>query len=197
MDPMLPTTENGAIPFRDRADAGAWLARHLQGHVGEGAVLLAMPEGGEVVARAVADRTGLPLFTAPSGHVGGRLLLHGAMSRFRERTHADSMFTPGHSANTDSAEHRLDESLEHDGTAGLPRLQGRVVVVIDDGLSSDRDLQATVEHVVGERPKRIVLAAPVLPRDTVERLSSEVHDMVVLFQPAEFGLATQWYTEID
>src|SRR5262245_18247038 len=54
-----------------------------------------------------------------------------------------------------------------------PKLAGRTVVLVDDGLATGATMRAAVEAVRAQSPTRLVVAVPVAPPDTVARFKAE------------------------
>ena len=89
--------------------------------------------------------------------------------------------------------------------AGLPSLKlilsNRVprklktVVLVDDGIATGATVKAAVKYLKTKKLKRIVLAAPIAPRDTAERFQSMVDECVILETPDFFHAVGQFYKD--
>ncbi len=71
------------------------------------------------------------------------------------------------------------------------------MILVDDGLATGSTMRAAVAAVRQRNPQRIVVAVPVAPPDTAERLRQEVDDVVVLLTPAYFAAVGQWYADFS
>jgi predicted phosphoribosyltransferase len=76
----------------------------------------------------------------------------------------------------------------------LPALDGRDVVLVDDGLATGVTAEAAIAAVHRSGARRIVLAAPVSAADTAARLS-ELAEVVCLATPERFMAVGEWYEE--
>jgi len=72
---------------------------------------------------------------------------------------------------------------------------GRTVIVIDDGVATGFTITAALRSVRRRRPQKLILAVPVAPPDTVEKLSREADVLVCPLQPELFGAVGQFYDD--
>jgi putative phosphoribosyl transferase len=71
----------------------------------------------------------------------------------------------------------------------------RTAIVVDDGVATGATMRAALRAVRRRSPARLVLAVPVAPPDTVERLRGEVDELVCLSTPAYFGAIGAFYDD--
>lgn len=83
------------------------------------------------------------------------------------------------------------------GTRPLPRIEGRTVVLVDDGFATGSTMRAAARALRRMSPARLILAAPVGAPDTVESLRGEADDVVCLVVPATFRAVGLWYDDFD
>ncbi|WP_049573769.1 phosphoribosyltransferase, partial [Nonomuraea sp. SBT364] len=83
------------------------------------------------------------------------------------------------------------------GERPLPALEGREVVVADDGLATGATARAALRAVAAARPARVTLAVPVGARETVEAMRREADEVVVLCAPLDFRAVGQWYEHFE
>jgi len=83
------------------------------------------------------------------------------------------------------------------GDRTRPSLEGKTVIVVDDGIATGATVRAALMGVRLNKPERLVLAVPVAPPDTIERLRGEVDDIVCLSTPEGFLAIGQFYTVFD
>lgn len=81
------------------------------------------------------------------------------------------------------------------GERPKPQLQHRCIVLIDDGLATGATMRAAVAALRQLGPARIVVAVPVAPPDTVDRLRAEADEVVCLATPQPFFGVGQWYAD--
>jgi putative phosphoribosyl transferase len=71
---------------------------------------------------------------------------------------------------------------------GRPRvpLEGRTLIVVDDGIATGASVRAALKALRRRAPKALVLAVPVAPAETVEALRAEVDQLICLATPEPF-----------
>ena len=74
-----------------------------------------------------------------------------------------------------------------------PEIEGRTVIMVDDGLATGSTMRAAITAVKEQRPSQIVVAIPVAPRETCEDLEAEVDEVVCLQAPDPFVAIGVWY----
>ena len=81
--------------------------------------------------------------------------------------------------------------------AGRPprSLRNRTVVLVDDGLATGSTARAAIEVVRAQGAKRVVLAVPVAPKDTVRELRQIADAVVCVASPEPFRAIGQWYRD--
>jgi predicted phosphoribosyltransferase len=193
--------------FTDRADAGDRLGRRLDHLRASDPVVLGMARGGVPVAHRVASHLEAPLDVVlvrklghraqpelglgAIGEGGVRLLNEPLVSRLGVSTDEIDAIA---AAETAELERRL---RLYRGHRPLVPLDGRTVIVVDDGLATGFTALAAVASVRSRRPARIVIAVPVGSPGAVALLE-EVADTVLCLQPAaRFSGISQCYDDFD
>jgi putative phosphoribosyl transferase len=72
-------------------------------------------------------------------------------------------------------------------------IEGKTVILVDDGLATGSTMRAAVRALREQRPARIVVAVPVAPRQTCEQLAREADEVVCPRTPAPFLAIGIWY----
>ena len=75
------------------------------------------------------------------------------------------------------------------------RVDGRTAIVVDDGLATGATMKAALRALSTRGPKRLVMAVPVAPDDTLAEMASEADDIVCLETPAAFGAIGAFYED--
>jgi predicted phosphoribosyltransferase len=80
--------------------------------------------------------------------------------------------------------------------AAMP-LDRRTVIVVDDGVATGVTDTAALRAIRRRRPRRLVLAVPVCPPDSLARLRGEADDIVCLVAPPQLHGVGQWYRDFS
>ncbi|MFG1359505.1 phosphoribosyltransferase [Xanthobacter pseudotagetidis] len=195
------------MPFADRRDAGRRLAAALA-HLRDAApVVLALPRGGVPVAAEVAQALGAPLdlvLVRKIGVPGAEELAMGAVVDGaapvvvrNDDIIAAARVTP---ADFDAACARELKEIErrrarYIGTRRRAPIAGRTVVMVDDGIATGATVRAALKAVRARGPKRLVLATPVAPPETVDALTADADTVVCLETPEPFGAIGYFYDD--
>ncbi len=190
--------------YRDRAEAGAELAAHL-GDVDGDALIMAIPRGGIGVAAEVARVLGAELDVAVArkvGHPYNPELAVGAVGgdgipMFDERMLARMGLDRESLAATVEAEAAEVARREaaYRGDRPPPRVEGRTVVVVDDGVATGATMKAVLRQLRRANPARLICAVPCGPPETIAELAAECDEVVCPLQPAYFAAVGQWYDD--
>ena len=195
-------------PFDDRTAAGRALASSLRTYANRGdVVVLALPRGGVPVAFEVAGALGAPLdlfLVRKLGAPGHRELAMGAIASGGVRVLNDDVVrwygvTPSQIEAVTLEEQRELERREaayRDGHSALP-IEGRVVILIDDGLATGSTMRAAVQAVRQRGPAKVVVAVPIGARQTCEDLSRMADEVVCTRMPEPFAAVGQGYSNFD
>ena len=198
------------VPFADRDAAGAALADVLADHpelvVGE-PVVVALPRGGVPVAAPVARELHAPLdviIVRKLGVPGRSELAMGAIGEGGVRVLEPQVLSTWHI--TDAQLSAVDAHEEQElarraarlraGRARIP-LEGRPVVVVDDGVATGSTARAAIQVARAEGASSVVLAAPVAPPSTVAELSQVADAVVCVVTPSPFAAIGQWYRDFS
>jgi putative phosphoribosyl transferase len=193
--------------FADRTAAGRELGAALAGRVPVDVVVLGIPRGGVPVAAAVADALHAPLDVIVVRKLGVPShpeLAAGAIGEDGTRVVNDDVVraTGTTAAALEAVEARelaeLDRRVRtYRSAATRIPLDGRTVVVVDDGIATGATTRAAVDVTRAHGAARVILAVPVAPRDAVAELSAACDDVVALETPRDFRAVGQWYRDFD
>jgi putative phosphoribosyl transferase len=191
--------------FRDRAEAGRLLASQLGHLAGSRPLVLAIPRGGVVVGHQIAKALQADLdliiarkLGAPAqpelaiGAVvsGGIVLLNEELIRVlgvpRDYIERETQ------AELAEIERRMQL---YRGQRPPPQIEGRTVILTDDGIATGYTMRAAIQATRRQNPKRIVLAIPVAPPSSARMLAGSVDELVCLQTPVNFVAVGQFYDE--
>lgn len=193
-----------ALPFPDRRHAGRALAEKLMHYAGNTNLLvLALPRGGVPVGFEVAHALQAPLdvfVVRKLGFPGHEEYAMGAIASGGVRVMSPM---PGFSVSPEAvAEVVAREQAElvrreqlYRGQRPAMSLNGRTVIVVDDGLATGATMRAALLAIRQQLPARLVVAAPVGAEDTCRALQSEADEVVCAAMPQPFRAVGLWYKD--
>jgi len=195
-------TMHGGL-YRDRADAGQALARHLAAHRGTHPVVLGIPRGGVPVAAAVAEALEGELDVVVARKVGAPLqpeLALGAVTADGSSVFNDDIIsalevdaaTLARLTAVQRADAKRREQRFRSGRPPL-RLAGRTVILVDDGLATGATMRAAVRAARAANPGRLIVAVPVGAADACDALAREADEVVCPARPEPFGAVGSYY----
>lgn len=190
--------------FADRFAAGYALSRKLLAYAGRSdVVVLALPRGGVLVGREVANGLGAPLdflmvskLGVPnrSGLTLGAVASGGACYTDPQAM-AGSGLTPQQLeqfiATESSGLARLDAAYR--GSRPPVPIEGRTVIVVDDGLVTGASMCAALLALRASKPAWVVVAVPVAPPGAQERIGTAADEFVCVLNPPDFSRVGQYY----
>ena len=194
--------------FENRREAGRILGEELRNYAGRNdVVVLALPRGGVPVAYEVARALKAPLdlfLVRKLGTPGHRELAMGAIASGGVRVLNDDVvrwygITPDDIERVAQEEERelvRRELAYREGRAPAP-IEGRVVMLVDDGLATGSTMRAAVKAVRQLHPSRVVVAVPVGARETCQELSQMADEVICAGTPEPFSAVGQWYVDFD
>jgi len=193
--------------FRDRREAGRYLAGALRLTPGAAIQVLALPRGGVPVAYEVALALDAPLdvfVVRKLGVPGHEELAMGAIApggvRVLNYDVIDGLGIPAgvvdRVAAAEAAELARRERV-YRGSTPAPDLRGHTVLLVDDGLATGSTMAAAVAGVRAHGPARIVVAVPVASQEAMQMLGRAADECVAVLTPRFFGGVGQWYDDFS
>lgn len=195
MNVMAEIVENSDLRdkihvFDDRSHAGAMLAKRLKQYEDrEDAIILAIPAGGVPVAFQVSKTLNIPwdLAVTTKLHIPwNREAGFGAVSWngtvILNKSLVDSLGLTGREIERCVEEERklIQKRLKKfRENRPFPNLEGKVVIVVDDGLASGFSMLATVK-TLRNKAAEIVVAVPTAPVNAIKLISSYADKIVCL-----------------
>jgi len=194
------------LPFLDRHDAGCQLAGRLRDLAGRpDVIVLGLPRGGLPVAAEVAEALQAPLdlFAVRKLGVPGHeefamgAIASGGVRLLNQDVVRALWISPEQVDAVTAAERRELERREREYRLGrpFPDLQGRTVILVDDGVATGSTMLAAVHALRQHGPAAIIVAAPVMSDDAREMLSRAADRCESVAVPAPFRAVGAWYDD--
>jgi putative phosphoribosyl transferase len=194
------------MKFASRTDAGIQLGQHLKEQGVQADMVLGLPRGGVVVAAGVARALKLPLdvlIVRKIGHPWQREFAVGALAE-PDVVVFDQTFkwkNPLAHAELEGViaeeKKRLREYSLQFHASPAPVLEGKTVLLVDDGLATGATAEAAVLSARQQKAVRVVVAAPVASTHAVERLRRVADYVAVLLVDEGFGAVGQYYSKFS
>ena len=191
--------------FENRKAAGEALAKRLQPYREKGALVLALPRGGVVVGAVLAERLALELDVLlikklgapdnPELAVGaitetGKVYLnervvsfYGAIGEYLEREKKEALAV------------LAERSSGYRKVRPKASVEGRVVIIVDDGVATGATVISAIEVVEAEGARRVIVALPVGPPETISEIAHLADEVHCLYEPLDFGAVGQFYSD--
>ena len=194
--------------YRDRIDAGKQLAAWLSDYANRDDVLvLALPRGGVPVAYEVAKALRVPLdifLVRKLGVPGHEELAMGAISTGGVRVLNDDVVNylgiPGEVIDAVAMDElseleRRERAYRDDRPE--PNIEGRTVILIDDGLATGSTMRAAAAALRQKNPARVIVAVPVSAIQTCDEYRMGVDEIICAKTPEPFLGVGRWYEDFS
>ena len=195
------------MPFKDRSDAGRKLASALAQYTDQQPVVLALPRGGVPVAAEVAAALNAPLDLVLVRKIGvpfqpelamGAVVDGGAplVVRNEDVVRLAGIDEADFKAVCDSELAEIERRRQrYLGSRERVDVAGKTAIVIDDGIATSATTRAALRATRLRNPKKLVLAVPVAPSDSLAAMRQEADEVICLEDYAAFGAIGFYYSD--
>jgi putative phosphoribosyl transferase len=195
-------------PFVTRRKAGEALATKLAAYADRADVLvLGLPRGGVPVAYEVAHALRAPLdvfIVRKLGVPGYEELAMGAIATGGVRVLNQEITASLHISESviEAVAHREQQELErreqlYRGDRPISDVQGRTVILVDDGLATGSTMRAAAVALRQMQPSKIIVAVPVGAQETCDEFRQEVDEVVCAITPEPFRAVGASYVDFS
>jgi len=196
------------VHFSDRREAGRRLASRVQDFAAEpGVIVLGLPRGGVPVAFEVATSIRAPLDVFAVRKVGAPgheefavgALASGGIEILDRQAIEYLGISMDDVAEVLARERRELERREqaYRDSRPVPELEGRTVILVDDGLATGSTMLAAVKAVQARDPRRIVVAVPVASAGARDVIAAQGVDWRCVAVPEPFLAVGAWYDDFQ
>ncbi|OGV89841.1 hypothetical protein A2Z41_03420 [Microgenomates group bacterium RBG_19FT_COMBO_39_10] len=194
--------------FKNRQEAGKKLAEKLKDFQdSQDLIVLAIPRGGLVIGKQLSLVLNCPLdilVTKKIGAPNNPELAIGAVGIIGEpviNEELTSRLGVGKGYLEKEITNRKAEVerrvREYRGNRSIIELKDKTIIITDDGVATGATMMAAIEIVRQQGPKKIVVAIPVISRDSMLKLEEQADEVVYLEAPLMFFAVGQFYQEFD
>jgi len=197
----------GLMVFQNRAQAGQLLAKKLKEYKNKEVIVLGIPRGGVVTGKRLSEFLHCSLdviITKKIGAPGNPELAIGAVGAIGEpvineelavRVGADEKYIKKQIAKIKKEIARREKEFR--GEKPKLNLKNKIVILTDDGVATGATMEAAVEIVRQQNPKKIVVAIPVIARDSLAKIETKADEVIYLDAPLMFFAVGQFYKEFS
>jgi len=182
------------IQFKDRIDGANQLAKLLSAYKNTSNVVLGIPRGGVVTAKIIADKLNLPLGIVVVRKIGHPNNPEYAIAAVSESgiLYKNELETANLSekwikqeTNKELQEANRRRSI-YWGKRQPLSFTDKTIILIDDGLATGITMFAAILEVKKQHPQKIIVAVPITPEDTRQKILHEADDFVAVSSPSDF-----------
>ena len=194
--------------FQNRIEAGKKLSHKLSKYQAtKNLIVLGIPRGGIIVGKQLSQALDCPLdiiVTKKIGAPGNPELAIGAVGAIGKpvideelavRVGADEKYLKSQIAKLRT---EVDRRIkEYHGDKPPLELKNKVVIITDDGVATGATMMAAIEITRQQNPKKIIVAVPVIAKDTLEKIEKLADEVVYLDAPEMFFAVGQFYQDFS
>jgi len=190
--------------FKNRKEAGHLLAQKLIEYKDRKDVLvLALPRGGLVVGNELSKELNLPLDIIVTRKIGAPENPEFAIAAVSQNIILKNEDIPDIDTNyfqKEVGEQRKEIArrlkLYRQGKGAI-NIENKIVIIVDDGIATGLTMKVAILEIKRQMPKKVILAIPVAPADTLKDLEKEVDEIIVLEIPSSFFAIGQFYKDFE
>jgi len=192
--------------FKNREDASKKLAKKLEWLKNENPIILAIPRGGTIIGNVIASELGAKLDIIVSRKIGApdnQELAIGAVmhdgSYFPNERLMIMLNIPQNYINQeiDTQRKEIERRLVKFRGSKEYDLKDRTVILVDDGVATGATMLVAVLWLKNQKPKKLIIALPVGPKETIEELTEIADKVIVLHSPVIFNAVGEFYKEFE
>jgi putative phosphoribosyl transferase len=198
---------NESMMFRDRTDGARQLAELLKGRSFVRPIVLAIPRGGVVTGAVLAMEIGADLDVVLSRKLRAPHQPELAIGSISEdgRVYLTNFAqeVPGVTEEylAEERRHQLSEiarrkKLFRDVRPAVP-LEGRSVIVTDDGIATGATMIAALQTARAQKPKELIVASPVGSPERLAEVGKWCDEVVCLISDSSFYAIGQFYQDFS
>lgn len=193
--------------FADRQSAGKMLAGELGRYQFENPLILGLLRGGIPVACAISKSLSIPFDIWIVRKIGvpwqsefaiGAMAEDGYIYLNTEVIESMGISESSLNAIVEKTTLEIKERIfMYRGALLRADIAGRDVIIVDDGVATGATIYAAAGSVRNYRPKKIIVAAPVVSMEALELLKGMVDQEIHVIEPENFIAVGAWYDDFN
>lgn len=181
--------------FADRRDAGHQLGKLLEKYKSQNVVVFALPRGGIILAKEIADILHVPISLILAHKIGHPHHSEFAIAAVSESGHVvgntSELFNVGKTWLEKEKIRQIDE-IKRKRFLYLkdkkdPLLENNIAIIVDDGIATGLTIQAGILELKDKHPKKIVVAVPISPKSAADNLETMVDEFIGIIVPQDYS----------
>ncbi|MGD2170190.1 MAG: phosphoribosyltransferase family protein [Chlamydiota bacterium] len=174
--------------FTNRKQAGHLLAKALDSYREQDLIVLGLPRGGVLVASEIASFLKAPLDLAFARKIG-----HPLQEEYAIAAVSENGYLVGNNRELETTDKKWLEEEKEKAIAEIKRrrstylpqrpkpvLTDKIVIMVDDGIATGLTLQAAIQDIKSQQPKKVIIAVPVSPKSTAKLVANQVDEFMCL-----------------
>lgn len=196
--------------FEDRTEAGRKLAQRLVKYINKNPIILALPRGGVPVGFEIAKKLNASLDVLVVRKLGAPFQVEfgiGAIApgniKILDEVAIKNLGLSQEEIEEIEKQERAELNRrirEYRGTDSMLDIEGKIVILVDDGLATGISAKAAIKAVLKQEPKKLIIAVPVGAAEVVESIRSTLRledEIICLSTPDNFSAVGEWYKSFD
>lgn len=188
--------------FFDRTDAGKQLAAAMLKYRDSDGVIMAIPRGGLPIGFELSKELNLPLdilLSKKIGYPGQSEFAIGAVTM--DNYFVDELYRQNEeyikSEVSELRKQLKDKYRMYKGHQPAEDIRNKTVIITDDGIATGRTIMVNIQLLREKGAKKIVIAVPVAPSDSIAKLEKIADEVICLTTPEDFMGVGQFYSDFS
>ena len=175
--------------FENREEAGEKLAQLLQKkYASPETIVYALPRGGVVTAYAIAKKLNAHLDIVLTRKIGHPFEKEYALAVVSETGNVTANKKDLLLIDKDWFAAQVAQEMEeikrrrevYMGNKKSLSARNKIAIIVDDGIATGLTIKAAIAEIKSQNPQKIIIAVPVMPQDTIDKLQSQVDKIIAL-----------------
>lgn len=191
------------MKFLNRFDAGEQLADSIKLDTIENTVVLALPRGGIPLGLIISKKHQIPFDIALSkkiGHPSHSEYAIGAVSEdgdpILNKLEITELNQGWLEKELKSIRHKMERRRKlYSKVLEKKKIKNMTVIIVDDGIATGMTMKAAIEAARSRKVKKVIVAVPIIPKDTYVELKQLADEVFAVEVPSLFlGAVGAYYS---